>query len=64
MPYGSRLRQRQKPHPFAMSVYYLAEALKKLRAVGARIDPEGFTQEMVLWCGAAVERASTTTTRH
>ena len=39
-----------------MSVYYLSEALKKLRAVGARIDPKGFTKETVLWCGAAVEK--------
>jgi len=45
------LRSRQKPHPFAMSVYYLAEALKKLRAVAARLDPQAFTQEMILWRG-------------
>ena len=34
--FNKPLRDRQKPHPFAMSVYYLADALKKLRAVGAR----------------------------
>ena len=51
-----RLREGTKPHPFAMSVYYLAEALKQLRAVGAKIDPKGFTKETVLWCGAAVEK--------
>ena len=45
------LRERQKPHPFAMSVYYLADGLKKLRAVAAQIDPEGFTKEVVLWRG-------------
>ena len=45
------LRERQKPHPFAMAVYYLADGLKKLRAVAAQIDPAGFTQEVVLWRG-------------
>ena len=45
------LRERKKPHPFAMAVYYLADALKKLRAVAAQIDPAGFTQEVVLWRG-------------
>ena len=45
------LRERKKPHPFAMAVYYLADALKKLRAVAAQIDPEGFTKEVVLWRG-------------
>ena len=49
--FNKPLRDRQKPHPFAMSVYYLADALKKLRAVGAQIDPEEFTQRIELWRG-------------
>ena len=45
------LRNEQKPHPFAMSVYFLADAVKKLRAVAAELDPEGFMTEKVLWRG-------------
>ena len=34
-----------------MSVYYLADALKKLRAVGAQLHPQEFTQRIELWRG-------------
>ena len=47
------LREKMKPHPFAMTVYYLSEGLKKLRAVGAQLDPEEFTHEVELWRGMA-----------
>ena len=45
------LREKMKPHPFAMTVYYLSEGLKKLRAVAAQLDRANFTQEVLLWRG-------------
>jgi len=33
------MRDKVRPHPFAMSVYYLDQGLKKLRAVAAELDP-------------------------
>merc|ERR1712232_428467 len=35
-------------HPWAFTVFFLSEGLKKLRAVKASIDPEGFVQEKIL----------------
>ena len=45
------LRERERPHPFRMTVYYLAEAIKKLRAVAARLHAADFQQDVVLWRG-------------
>ena len=50
--FNNPLRQRQKPHPFAMSVYFLNEGLTKLKAVAA--TGSNFSQEAVtLWRGMA-----------
>jgi hypothetical protein len=40
-----------KKHPWAMIVYFISEGLKKLRAVRAAQDPEGFMKTVVLWRG-------------
>jgi hypothetical protein len=45
------LRRSQRPHPFAHTVFYIAEGLKKLRAVAAKINAEQFAAETVLWRG-------------
>mmetsp|Transcript_57852 Transcript_57852/g.188029 ORF Transcript_57852/g.188029 Transcript_57852/m.188029 type:complete len:573 (-) Transcript_57852:158-1876(-) len=47
------LREGIKPHPFANTVYYLTAALKKLRLVQSKLDPESFNQEVILWRGMA-----------
>lgn len=47
------LREGIRPHPFANTVYYLAAALKKLRQVQSKLDPESFNQEVILWRGMA-----------
>eukprot|EP00290_Baffinella_frigidus_P055767 CAMPEP_0180373084 /NCGR_PEP_ID=MMETSP0989-20121125/21054_1 /TAXON_ID=697907 /ORGANISM="non described non described, Strain CCMP2293" /LENGTH=444 /DNA_ID=CAMNT_0022369931 /DNA_START=30 /DNA_END=1364 /DNA_ORIENTATION=+ len=49
--FNEPLRKREKPHPFRMTVYYLDEALRKLRAVRASLDARGFAAETLLWRG-------------
>jgi len=49
--FNKPLRTSQKPHPFARSVFHLYEGLKKLRAVEATRDPEGFIKEVMLYRG-------------
>jgi len=45
------LRARAKPHPFRMTVFYLAEGLKKLRAVSAQLEPDMFNEVVWLYRG-------------
>merc|ERR1712196_306002 len=45
------LRSRMRPHPYATTVYFLAQGLKKLRKVQAELDPKGFATESDLWRG-------------
>ena len=45
------LRTRVNPHPFRMTVYYLAQAIRKLRAASAALDPDEFVREVALWRG-------------
>jgi len=45
------LRARQKPHPFAATLYYLSDGIRKLRAVAAELEPEQFTADISLWRG-------------
>lgn len=47
--FNKPLRDRQKPHPFKMSVYYLDEALKKLR--DHNTNQPDFTKVMWLYRG-------------
>jgi len=47
------LREQTQPHPFAMSVYHLAEGIKKMRGVAARLNPEEWTKPVELWRGMA-----------
>ena len=48
--FNNPLRERTKPHPFAMSVYFLNEALTKLKAVDAT-GSDFSQQEVTLWRG-------------
>jgi hypothetical protein len=45
------LRAGIVPHPFRMTVYYLSEGLRRLRAVSAALEPQTFTQTVWLWRG-------------
>jgi hypothetical protein len=45
------LRERKIPHPLAVTTYFLTDAIKKLRSVQAKLDPEGFRSEMMLFRG-------------
>ena len=49
--FNKYMRDRVKPHPFAMSVFYLSEGIRKLRAVAAQLDAQEFTQVVELWRG-------------
>ena len=44
--FNTPLRNRVKPHPFAFSVYFLAEGLKILKGVAAQ--SADFTKEVTL----------------
>ena len=47
------LRLRQRPHPMKMTVYFISDGIKKLRAVAAQVDPRNFGRTMLLWRGMA-----------
>ncbi|KAJ1472091.1 hypothetical protein T484DRAFT_3465715 [Baffinella frigidus] len=49
--FNEPLRDRQESHPLRMTVYYLDEALRKLRAVRASLETKSFTSETILWRG-------------
>eukprot|EP00747_Dinoflagellata_sp_TGD_P192645 gnl/TRDRNA2_/TRDRNA2_57751_c0_seq1.p1 gnl/TRDRNA2_/TRDRNA2_57751_c0~~gnl/TRDRNA2_/TRDRNA2_57751_c0_seq1.p1 ORF type:complete len:455 (-),score=84.90 gnl/TRDRNA2_/TRDRNA2_57751_c0_seq1:43-1407(-) len=49
--FNEPLRNLTHPHPFALTVYYLAQGLKKLRKVQAQLDPEGFATKSFFWRG-------------
>jgi hypothetical protein len=40
-----------RSHPLRFTVYILSEALKKLRVIGALLDPLGFNTQKYLWRG-------------
>ena len=47
--FNNHLRKNTKPHPFKMSVYYLNEAIKQLRSVGAEFPD--YYEEVSFWRG-------------
>eukprot|EP00286_Rhodomonas_abbreviata_P022494 CAMPEP_0181301142 /NCGR_PEP_ID=MMETSP1101-20121128/7264_1 /TAXON_ID=46948 /ORGANISM="Rhodomonas abbreviata, Strain Caron Lab Isolate" /LENGTH=469 /DNA_ID=CAMNT_0023406423 /DNA_START=215 /DNA_END=1625 /DNA_ORIENTATION=+ len=49
--FNQPMRNEIKPHPIAMTVIHLFEALKKLRSVDSQLDPKGFNKVMWLWRG-------------
>jgi hypothetical protein len=51
--FNAPFREGVRPHPFAVTVYFLAQGLKKLRMVQAELDPVGFAAESILWRGLA-----------
>jgi hypothetical protein len=52
------LRDRVKPHPFAMTVYYLADGLRKLRAVDVKHTPWKVGEVELLYSGMKDLRVS------
>jgi hypothetical protein len=40
---------RACPHPIKTTVYSLSDTLKKLRQVGAKIDPDAYNEVVFLW---------------
>jgi hypothetical protein len=55
--FNAPLRNGIKPHPFMMTVYYLNEAIKQLRAVAAEDDPDYYEE-------VSERSVSTTPMRH
>ena len=51
--FNNPLRNGQLPHPFAMTVYFLAEALRKLKAVAASMEEDFAQRKLMLWRGMA-----------
>jgi len=49
--FNEAMRKGTRPHPIAMTLIYLFEGLKKLRAVDSELDPAGFTKVLWLWRG-------------
>lgn len=49
--FNKPMRDQTQPHPFGMSVYWLAEGVRKMRAVAAQLHPEEFTKRVELWRG-------------
>ena len=49
--FNKPMREGKKPHPIRVTMYVLDEALKKMRKVEARQNPEGYTQTKILWRG-------------
>ena len=49
--FNGPIRHGTKPHPIKFTMYVLDEALKKLRKVEAKADPEAYAQTLFLWRG-------------
>jgi len=49
--FNGPIRKGTKPHPIKFTMYMLDEALKKLRKVEAKADPEAYAQTLFLWRG-------------
>jgi len=49
--YNQPMREGKSPHPIRVTMYCLAEGLKMLRKVGAKMDPEGYAKTKYLWRG-------------
>jgi len=47
------LRRCLNPHPYKANVFFLDEALKKMRKVEAQLDPEAYASKMDLYRGMA-----------
>ena len=51
--FNAPLRQGETSHPWKFIVYFLTEALKKLRVVAAKLHPEEFNKVQYLYRGMA-----------
>lgn len=49
--FNNPMRQRVKPHPLKLTMYFLDEALKKLSTVEARLRPAEYNKVKYLWRG-------------
>jgi hypothetical protein len=47
------LREQKHPHPFAITVYHLAEGVRKMRKVSAKLQPSEWNKQVELWRGMA-----------
>ena len=45
------MRDHTCPHPIKTTVYFLSDALKKLRKVGAKVDSAAYNEVVYLWRG-------------
>mmetsp|Transcript_25903 Transcript_25903/g.82015 ORF Transcript_25903/g.82015 Transcript_25903/m.82015 type:complete len:256 (-) Transcript_25903:1248-2015(-) len=63
--FNSPLRDKIKPHPFKMTVYYLNEAIKLLRTIAAEAADGTFKQEVLIrQASAPPGRSGTRVTAH
>ena len=51
MLFNSAMRQRVCPHPIKTTMYFLSDALKKLRKVDAKTHPDAYNELVYLWRG-------------
>ena len=49
--FNGPMRSRQCPHPIKTTIFCLHDALKKLRKVGAKVDPAHYNEIVFLWRG-------------
>ena len=49
--FNGPMRSKQCPHPIKTTVFFLHDALKKLRKVGAKVDPARYNEIVFLWRG-------------
>ena len=49
--FNAPMRDHTCPHPIKTTVYFLSDALKKLRKVGAKVDSAAYNEVVYLWRG-------------
>ena len=49
--FNKPMRDGKKPHPIRVTMYFLDEALEKLRTVEARNNPAAYQRTVYLWRG-------------
>ena len=49
--FNKPMREGENPHPIKVTMYFLEDALKKMRRVEAAQNPERYNTEQILWRG-------------